>query len=143
MTQTSHNPNETKKIAADFSQTLKGGDIVVLKGDLGSGKTTFVQGLAESLGVASPVTSPTFIGMQLYNIPSHPSIKTLCHIDAYRFQSINDVISAGLDEYLGAKDILSIIEWPQQLFGQLQKPHKTIEFQHQDESARLIEIKDK
>ncbi len=136
----SHSAKETKNFAASYSKNLIGGDILVLKGDLGTGKTTFTQGLAAALNIKDPVTSPTFIGMQLYEVANHHSIKSICHIDAYRFQSIDDAISSGIEDYIGKPEILTIIEWPEQLFGFLKQPHKTIELSHIEETTRQIKI---
>ena len=134
----SHSAAETQQFAADLATTLKSGDIIILKGDLGTGKTTFTQGLGKAFKIKNNITSPTFIGMQLYDVPDHPNIQTLCHIDAYRFQSIDDAISAGLEDYVGKEGILTIIEWPEQLFGLFNQPHKLIELTHVNETTRKI-----
>lgn len=136
----SHSATQTQKFAAKFAATLKSGDIIILKGDLGTGKTTFTQGLGQFFKIEKHITSPTFIGMQLYEISNHLDIHTLCHIDAYRFKSIDDAISAGLADYVGKEGIVTIIEWPEQLFGLFNQPHQIIKLSHIDENTRKIKI---
>ncbi|MCH8069498.1 MAG: tRNA (adenosine(37)-N6)-threonylcarbamoyltransferase complex ATPase subunit type 1 TsaE [Candidatus Marinimicrobia bacterium] len=101
----SHSPEETRTIAADFAVSLKSGDIIALQGNLGSGKTTFVQGIASGLGIVDVVNSPTFkiVGEYLGKIP-------LYHIDFYRIESVNELIQFGLDHYLYG-DGVTVIEW--------------------------------
>lgn len=111
---------ETQQIAENFAKTLKGGEVVLLTGDLGAGKTVFVKAVAEELGVIRNVTSPTFVLMQTYST-SNKKIKTLCHIDAYRIDSEKDFKSAGLDEYLYRKDTVCFIEWGEKVKNALQK----------------------
>lgn len=133
---------ETQEIAQKYAQTLKSGDVLVLKGDLGAGKTTFTKGIGHFFGIETPITSPTFIGMQLYEIQNHAGIQTLCHIDAYRFRSKEDAVSAGLTDYVGKPGVVTIIEWPEQLFGLFEMPYQLIEFYHEDEMSRLIVLPD-
>lgn len=109
----SHSPEETKKIAADFATTLLGGDVVFLEGDLGSGKTTFVQGIGEALGYPDPVRSPTFSIMNIYPIQNYPSIHQIIHLDFYRFSSPAEIKSLGLEEFLEDPHSVFFIEWPE------------------------------
>ncbi len=90
---------ELIKVAFDFSSFLKPGDIIFLKGELGSGKTTFVKGIASYLGIKEHITSPTYTIIKEYD-------KKLCHIDAYRI-SREDI---GLDYYIDNNYIIAI-EW--------------------------------
>lgn len=101
----SNNKYETKKIAAVLSRSLRAGDIVTLSGDLGAGKTTFVSGLAKSLGIKEKVISPTFNILKCYFDAKIP----LYHIDAYRLENQN--INIGLEEYIEG-DGICVIEWP-------------------------------
>ncbi|HUT22555.1 MAG TPA: tRNA (adenosine(37)-N6)-threonylcarbamoyltransferase complex ATPase subunit type 1 TsaE [Candidatus Bipolaricaulota bacterium] len=101
---------QTKKIAGDFAKTLKGGEVILLSGDLGAGKTFFVQAAAKALGVKEQVTSPTFILMQIYKA-SRNKIKNVCHIDAYRLGCVKEFEASGLDECLYRDDTVSFIEW--------------------------------
>ena len=109
----SHSPEETKNIAATFGKTLQGGEFVALSGELGAGKTTFVQGLSRAFGVEEPVRSPTFTIINLYK-STHPTIKHIVHTDFYRLHR-GEAFELGLDEWLGRKDTIIIAEWPKDL----------------------------
>lgn len=111
MTATTKNERETFRLAAHFSKKLRGGEVLGLIGDLGSGKTTFVRGLARALGITGVIRSPTFTLMHIYNIKKHPNIKHLVHIDAYRLRSARELAGIGVEEYLGRADTVTIIEW--------------------------------
>ncbi len=120
MTQTfsqiSHSETETNALAARIASTLKSGDILTLHGDLGAGKTTFTKGLAAALGITKTITSPTFAIMNVYELPAEKNgIKTLVHIDAYRLESPDEIITVGAEDYLGEPDTLCVIEWPEKI----------------------------
>ena len=132
----SFSSEQTKKIASDFAKTLKGGEVVLLEGDLGSGKTTFVQGLAEALGVEEPVRSPTFTIMNLYKI-KHDQIKQIAHFDFYRLEQEADLEDLGLEEWLGRDDTVVLIEWPK---GEFPVKHQTIKFEIKNEKTRIIHL---
>lgn len=102
---------ETFEFARKFAKTLKGGEIIGLIGDLGAGKTVFVKGLAAGLGVKQTVNSPTFVLMKIYPVPKHKTIKTLCHIDAYRIKNADELTAIGANEYFDKKNVITIIEW--------------------------------
>lgn len=118
------NEKETIKFAEQFAQKLKGGEIIVLSGDLGSGKTIFTKGIAKALGVKEHITSPTFIVMRLYKIKGHKKIKTLAHIDCYRLDSDQELLDIGIEEYLNVSDTVCVIEWGERL--KFLKKYKTI-----------------
>ena len=101
-----HNQDETKEIGHKLADLLPNGSVVLLKGDLGAGKTTLVRGVAEALGITEKVTSPTFNIMKLYLKGTKP----LVHIDAYRLEDHN--VEIGLDEFIGIDRGLTFIEWP-------------------------------
>ena len=84
-----HSSKETKSIATDFAKKLKGGEFIALIGELGSGKTTFVQGLAEALGSTTKVKSPTFTLMNVYPT-EHQKIKQIVHVDFYRVPNAHE-----------------------------------------------------
>ena len=77
-------PEAMQQLAAEVAATLKGGDVLLLTGDLGAGKTTFTQGIAKALGVTEPTTSPTFTIVSEYEVTKHETIKRLVHADLYR-----------------------------------------------------------
>ncbi len=107
----------TQRFGAWLAARLRGGDVVVLRGDLGAGKTSLVQGIAQGLGVAHDVTSPTFALMQI-----HATADTACdlvHADLYRLGSAEDIEAIGLLDCLGADDAVCCIEWPDVLGDRL------------------------
>lgn len=103
--------DETWAIARDFAKNLKSGDVVCLEGDLGAGKTTFTQALAQAMGVEGRVTSPTFCLVQ-----EHRSVtdggRQLVHMDLYRLRDEDDVLAIGWEDYLSQGVVLAV-EWPQ------------------------------
>lgn len=101
----SNSVSETKKIAAELAKALSGGDTLCMYGDLGAGKTAFVQGIAEGLGITVPVTSPTFTIVNEY----HGSLD-LYHFDVYRIADPDEMYEVGYDEYVYG-DGVSVIEW--------------------------------
>ena len=100
-------PDDTKKIAADMALKLSAGDVICLYGDLGAGKTAFVQGLAKGLGIDEHITSPTFTIVNEYE-GSLP----LYHFDVYRIADSDEMYEVGFDEYVYGEGV-SVIEWPQ------------------------------
>lgn len=117
------NLNETKKFAKLFYKTLSGGEIILLKGDLGAGKTTFTKCIAECMGIKNPVTSPTFTLVQEYN----GKTLGLIHCDMYRVEDETEVIEMGLEDMLYdmPQNKIAMIEWPENIANIL-KPLKTI-----------------
>lgn len=107
------NLKETKKYAKLFYKTLQGGEVVLLNGDLGAGKTTFTQYLAKSMGIKQMVTSPTFTLIQEYQGKQFK----LIHCDMYRIEEESEVIEMGLEDilYSGNKKQIIIIEWPEKI----------------------------
>ena len=103
----SNSYDDTQKIAADFSKELKSGDVICMYGDLGAGKTAFVQGLAKGLGIEEPITSPTFTIVNEYS-----GRLMLYHFDVYRIADSDEMFEIGYDEYIDG-DGVCVIEWPQ------------------------------
>ena len=104
-------PEETFAFGEKLGKNCQGGEVFLLSGDLGAGKTCLTQGLARGLGVKGKVNSPTFNIMKIYKI----KIGNLCHIDAYRLNSGNDLRMIGLDDYLGKSDTVVVIEWAEKV----------------------------
>ena len=110
MTHQSNSEDETRQIASVFANSLKAGAVLLLQGDLGAGKTAFVRGLAEGLGInTDEVTSPTFTLVHEYRGGRLP----LMHVDLYRLESA-DLDEIGLDQDVAAQGIIAI-EWPERL----------------------------
>lgn len=136
----SHSLEETKKIAHEFASTLMGGDVVFLEGDLGAGKTSFVQGVLEKLGYTEPVRSPTFSIMNMYTIINHPTIERVIHLDFYRFETPTEIRSLGLDEMMMDNKNVFLIEWPEKGIEDASQIRytKRIQFRVSDEQTREI-----
>ena len=127
---------ETKKLANDFAAKLKGGEVVLLNGDLGAGKTTFTQFVFASLGVKEVVSSPTFAILKSYQ-----GKFKLHHFDTYRITT-EEAIEAGFDEIFLEKDSVIFVEWSENIASLL--PEKTIKIniKYLNESEREFEILD-
>src|ERR1700722_6535882 len=101
---------ETERLAAEVARELRPGDVVLLAGELGAGKTTFVRGAARALGVTGPVTSPTFTIGQRYPAAGPGAFVT--HLDLYRIAELGDEDPDLLADYVGP-DTIAFVEWPQ------------------------------
>lgn len=135
MTITTHSSEETKRVAADLAKTLHGGEVIALEGELGAGKTTFAQGLCEALGVTDTVTSPTFAIMNVYQ-----GRLRVVHLDLYRLKSTREIAMLGLEEFLGAPDTVTLIEWPGVVEGVEWKPNVNIRLATVSPTERAVEI---
>lgn len=117
--------------------------VVGLQGELGSGKTSFVQGVARALGVEERVTSPTFILERVYKLPvpkaDEAKFSHLIHIDAYRLEGAHELSQIGFDELASDPANLILIEWPERVAGALPKDIITLKFKFVDENTRRIE----
>jgi tRNA threonylcarbamoyladenosine biosynthesis protein TsaE len=100
---------ETEAAGAALAADLLPGDVVLVSGELGAGKTTFVRGALRALGVTKPVTSPTFVVGLLYEATAGP----VAHLDLYRLAGLNDEDPGLLDPYFGP-DTVTFVEWPEQ-----------------------------
>ncbi len=132
---------QTQKLGFELAKSLKGGEVLALHGDLGSGKTTFMQGLAKGLGIKRNIISPTFIIMRTYEIgmENHESrITNLYHVDLYRIESERDVEGLGLLELLGEKENIVAIEWPEKIENLLPKDRIDIYFEYLVDDKRSI-----
>jgi tRNA threonylcarbamoyladenosine biosynthesis protein TsaE len=115
-------PEDTKGIGRELAELLRAGDAVALTGELGAGKTTFVQGVALGLGFEGHVASPTFTLVREYR-----ARLTLIHVDVYRLERMQDVIDLGLDDELGEGDAVVFVEWGDAVEGLLPTGHLVIE----------------
>ena len=135
MEQIVKNLKGTEKFAKKFSKSLQGGERILLNGDLGAGKTTFVKFLAKALKVKDEVTSPSFTILKHYE-----GLFKINHFDLYRIEDIGELNELGFDEYLDCgKDTLLIIEWGER--ANLNKSEFiNINIEKLDENKRKIRI---
>lgn len=130
---------QTKALGLKIARQLKGGELLALTGNLGSGKTTFIKGLAKGLGVKDTITSPTFVLMKVYQA-KHKSIKQFVHVDCYRVPGV-ELKAIGLGDYLYQLDTVVAIEWAEKL-PKNTKPTLTLQFKAgKQPSERAIKIK--
>lgn len=115
------NMEDWKSVASAVLSALEPGTIILLRGPLGAGKTTFVQTLAATLGIKKIPKSPTFSLLRTYIISNNRSLKQLVHIDAYRLEAEKDVLALGLDEIVAETGNVIAIEWPERLGSYLHK----------------------
>jgi tRNA threonylcarbamoyladenosine biosynthesis protein TsaE len=107
---TTTSPEETKAVAAAVAPLCTSGDVVLLIGDLGAGKTAFAQGFAAALGVVGPVTSPTFALVRQYDCGPASPLSTLFHADVYRTESLGEVADLALAELVEDRGV-ALVEW--------------------------------
>ena len=116
-----HSKEETVKFAEEYGKTLKKGDVVLLKGEMGAGKTVFTKGVALSLGIKSEVTSPTYAYLNDYD-------GKLFHYDCYRLSSGEDAEALGLTEYFDS-DGICLIEWSENIVDVLPENAKVVKIE--------------
>lgn len=127
-------PDDTRAFAAKLASLLHPGDVVVLAGSLGSGKTLFTGGLASGLGIDEEVLSPSFVLVRQY----HSGFLPLVHADIYRLSSFNEF--ADLDALAQAADGVLVIEWGDAIEPALPVDHLRIEFQMGEDESRTLSI---
>jgi tRNA threonylcarbamoyladenosine biosynthesis protein TsaE len=126
-----HKNSETRELAKKLARGLKGGEVLALYGDLGVGKTTFVQGLAEGLGIEKPVLSPTFVLRRSYE-----GWLTLNHYDFYRLEEAKDLENLDIEDDINPESV-TVIEWPDKV-GFERAGMVRIKFSYVDEDTRKI-----
>lgn len=134
---------ETQNAAENFSKELKGGEVIALYGDLGSGKTTFVQGLAKGLGIKRRIISPTFIIIRNYELrmKNHGlRFRNFYHVDLYRINSQKDIEMLGLSEIIIGRENIVAIEWAEKIVEYLPKERIDIYFEYLSDNKRKIKI---
>jgi tRNA threonylcarbamoyladenosine biosynthesis protein TsaE len=121
-----HSPEETEALAAELARRLAPGDVVVVSGELGAGKTTFVRGACAALGVRERVTSPTYTIGHRY----HGRDVEVSHLDLYRFQGVSAAEWGDLEPYF--EDAIAFVEWPEAGEGVLPAPRFAVRLRHAD-----------
>lgn len=138
---TTKSEKETFEFAKNYAKKLKGGEIIGLIGDLGTGKTVFTKGLAKGLGVKDNITSPTFVIMKVYEVNSKLlKVNCLVHIDAYRLTSGKDLEAIGALEYFNKKDTVVVIEWPEKIKKILPRKTRYIKIKYVDFYKRTFAL---
>lgn len=127
----SNSAQETVQFATEYAKTLKAGDVVLLDGDMGAGKTVFVKGVALALGIEEEVLSPTYTYMNEYD-------GKLYHYDCYRFTCGEQAEALGLADYFYGNGIC-VIEWAQNISSILPKKVKVVKIKKIGENQREIE----
>ena len=129
-----HGPDETEAAGAELARRLDPGDVVLVSGELGTGKTTFVRGACRALGVEGPVTSPTFtIGQVLGGSPE------IAHLDLYRLGSLAGEDPALLDDYLTPERV-GFVEWPAVAEPMLDRVVARVLLEHAGGDSRRITV---
>ena len=130
-----HNAQETQELGRKLAQQLRSGDVVVLDGDMGMGKSELARGIAKGLGVVETVTSPSFTILQMYTSGSIP----LYHFDWYRIASVEEIYELSMEEYLGG-DGIALVEWASQAREIIPPTHLHIALQRVEENTRRITL---
>lgn len=128
---------ETRALGEKIAKNLKGGEVLALYGNLGAGKTTFVQGMTKGLGLKRRIISPTFIIVRSYNL----EIMNFYHIDLYRVENPLDIKKLGLDEIFNNPKSIVAIEWAEKMGNLLPKRRLDIFFEYLSDNRRKIIIK--
>ncbi|MCW2742372.1 MAG: putative ATPase or kinase [Blastococcus sp.] len=127
-------PADTQALGRELAGILAPGDLVVLVGPLGAGKTAFTQGIGAGLGVGEPVTSPTFVISRVHSGGRLP----LVHVDAYRLGSVADVDDLDLD--VTVEDSVTVVEWGQGLVERLADEHLEVRLDRRDDDVRTATL---
>ncbi len=139
---------ETQKIAADLARKVvkskpqKHARVLALEGELGAGKTTFIQGFAKALKIKQRITSPTFVLMRSYKLQAI-NYKSLVHIDAFRLKDWHDLVSLGIKDIFANPGNIILIEWAERVQPILPKKHTRIHIDHLEKNTRKITITEK
>lgn len=130
--------SETQALATAFAKMLQPPMIVLLTGDLGSGKTTFVKSVVSALGSTDLVTSPTFTLLNTYQTQKFP----VYHFDMYRLEGAEEARASGFEEYFDKSTLNGVVfvEWPENVEGLIENPDFVIEFEKTPDDKRIVTI---
>jgi tRNA threonylcarbamoyladenosine biosynthesis protein TsaE len=131
----SNSPLETEEFGGSLGQLLRGGEVICLEGELGSGKTTLIQGIGQGLGVDGPITSPTFTLVNEYRGKN----LTFYHVDLYRVESHKEIIASGLDDLFFGEGVCAI-EWAEKAREIVPRERLWVTLRHRGERRRLISL---
>jgi tRNA threonylcarbamoyladenosine biosynthesis protein TsaE len=133
----SHSAEETQRLGSHIGKLAKAGDVILLVGELGTGKTCLAQGIASGLEIADYISSPSFVLLKPYQgrLP-------LYHIDFYRLSKMEEILDLGLDDYLYG-DGVCVVEWAEKALAMLPQEHLLINLEHLSENERRVRFKPK
>jgi tRNA threonylcarbamoyladenosine biosynthesis protein TsaE len=132
----SNSSGQTEAVAAELATRLNAGDVVLVSGELGAGKTTFVRGACRALGVGTVVTSPTYTIGQVYAAAGG---REIAHLDLYRLDSMRREDPALLDDYLTPQRI-GFVEWPGAAEAEIERVVARVRIEHAGGDRRVIEV---
>lgn len=135
---------KTKDLSKKIAHKLKGGEVLLLQGNLGVGKTEFVKGLATELGIKTQIVSPTYVLQKNYQFKKRNINRQLHHFDFYRLKNLADLTNFGFQDLVAEKNGIIVIEWPEKIRG-LKKilPKKLIKIKFEygrEKNSRKIQI---
>ena len=133
----SYSEKETEALASEIARTLKAGDTVLLKGNLGAGKTVFSRGFARGLGCDDTLSSPTYTIVQEYQLPGG---YRLYHMDLYRIADAGSALGFGIDEFIDDPKAYKLIEWPERIASLLPDNCVIVEITHKGDEERELKI---
>lgn len=135
---------DTKRIASELLSRLRGVNVILLYGDLGSGKTTFSQGIGEALEISQRMISPTFLLVRKYDIPlkgkANGSFQTLYHIDLYRIEGEDQLDELGIFDFIRDPGNLVVIEWAEKMGARIPLQRIDVKFEHLEAQKREVSI---
>jgi tRNA threonylcarbamoyladenosine biosynthesis protein TsaE len=140
----SHSSSQTQRLGMRLGELLRGGELVLLNGQLGTGKTTFIQGLAQGLGIIENINSPTFTLLKEYTDQPRPGVSTdalshrapaLYHFDLYRLDNPDEIVDLGFEDYFFS-DGVSVIEWAEKAGSFWPEEHLNIRLKIMSETKR-------
>ncbi len=134
----SHSAGQTRRLGVRLGRLLQPGDVLLLVGEFGAGKTTFIQGVAEGVGVQGPVVSPSFVLVAEYRLQDRPGVP-FYHIDLYRVESVEEALGLGLEEYLYDEGICAV-EWADRIPEAMPEESLTIELAFLSETKRVVRM---
>ena len=133
----SHSEEETEKLAFEIARSLVPGDTVLLRGNLGAGKTVFSRGFAKGLGCDDTLSSPTYTIVQEYQLPDGAR---LYHMDLYRIADAGSALGFGVDEFIDDPKAYKLIEWPERIESLLPENCVTVEITHKGDEERELRV---
>jgi tRNA threonylcarbamoyladenosine biosynthesis protein TsaE len=132
----SRSPEQTRRLGARLGALLKGGEVICLEGSLGSGKTCLAQGIGRGWGVSQTLISPTFVLVREYARPGD-TVK-LYHVDLYRISGAEETLTLGVDELLGDRQAICVIEWAERSRSLVPEEHLWVQLEFADPTRRAM-----